>query len=311
MQNLRKVPFLLTALTVPSLLLAQPTFTFGKYKGREIDQSSRRSIHITEQFGAQYSVDNFYHDGKFWHATIDVSGVRKVIGQQFNFSMTGRAPINHVQARFLMDLDKGIQLRAADGSAGPIIHDFVSSVEATGPVGIGFNFKDALLGNLVNSHRFLSTDQVVNDRILLEAEVLQQVEIKLTDEERTAGLIKLLEDSDAAGHTQTYWLFRLGFRSANCTSTKFDALDAIVHYRTPLTWLAANTLGQLPLNGALYLRLRGVLGDSLPTLNAEFAEAILAGQYGTARANRFRRLFTPEGVKIRTKSCPWLVGSKG
>jgi hypothetical protein len=302
--------FLLVALNLPSLVVAEPTFTSGKYKGLPIDQTSRRSIHIAEQFGNHYGIENFYHDGKFWHASIDVSGVRKVVGQQFNFSMTGRAPINHVQARFLMDVDKGIQLRAADGSTGPIIHDFVSSVEATGPVGVGFNFKDALLGNLVNAHRFLSTDQVILDRILLEAEVLQQVEIKLSEEERTAGLIKLLEDSDGAGHSQTYWLFRLGFRSANCTSTKFDALDAIVHYRTPLTWLAAATLGQLPLNGALYLRLRGVLGNPLPTLNEEFASSILAGQYGTARANRFRRFFTPQGAKIRSKRCSWLIGSK-
>jgi hypothetical protein len=301
----------LVALMLPQLLLAEPTFTFGKYKGMAIDQSSRRSIQITEQFGTQYGIENFYHDGKFWHATMDVSGVRSVIGQQFNFSMTGRAPINHVQARFLMDFDKGIQLRAADGSKGPIIHDFVSSVEATGPVGVGFNFKDALLGNLVNAHRFLSTEQVVNDRIILETEVLQQVEVNLTDEERTAGLIKLLEDSDVAGHSQAYWLFRLGFRSANCTSTKFDALDAIVQYRTPINWLAATALGQLPLNGALYLRLRGVLGDAMPTLNAEFASLIMAGEYGTARANRFRRFFTPEGVKIQSKSCPWLIGSKG
>jgi len=302
--------FLFAALTLPALVMAEPTFDFGKYKGLEIDQRSRRSIHITEQFGHQYGIDNFYHDGKFWHATIDVSGVRAVIGQQFNFSMTGRAPINHVQARFLMDFDKGIELKAADGSAGPIIHDFVSSVEATGPVGVGFNFKDALFGNLVNAHRFLSTEQVVMDRIILEGEVLQQVEVDLAPEERTAGLVKLLEDSERAGHSQAYWLFRMGFRSSNCTSTKFDALDAIVHYRTPINWVAAATLGQLPLNGALYLRLRGVLGDSVPTLNKEFASLILAGQYGTARADRFRRLFTPEGIKIKSKSCPWMMGSK-
>lgn len=277
----------------------------GRYAGKPVDVSSRRSVQIRangiEEHDTHVVVDYFYHDEVFWTARIPLNGVDHVFGQAFNFSAakTRQGPqgpeviydksglpkrkipmLNHVQSRFLMKQDHCVELFPLHSEPGetPVhrIHDFVYSIEAVGPFGVGFNVRDGLSGSLLSAHRVYSTRQMVFERIVVENQhVTETPALPITKETKRTLLAHSLVRSHRAGMNEAYYLFRI-CGTNNCTSTPFRILDEVVEYN----WLQriGSILYRFPLNPRWYLRIRGL--DSDPTvrrmLRHEFEDYVQA-----------------------------------
>lgn len=269
----------------------------SRFVGQPIDNSSRRSARLqalTADLAAgivdsDYRiVDDVYHRGEFWRALIPRNAVESVRGQAFNFSKpktrkSANGPeviyskygiprpslsfLNHLQSRFTLREDRPAELyplSCRDFSVEPAhrIHDLIYSLEANGPLGWTFNMKDSLAGNLVSAHRFLSVEEMVFERIVVEnMYVTESPPLPLDADTLDALLEASLQRSHSAGSQERYYLLRL-WGTNNCTSNPFQIVDTVATY----PWrnrLAAN-LYRLPFNPRLYLRLRGL--DSDPSI---------------------------------------------
>ena len=251
-------------------------------------------------------IRGFYHDGAFWRAEVPLQGVAAVLGQAFNFSQIKtrvgpegreilfgkngmpkrRIPaLNHVQARFRMRVGDPVLLypdepqedaMANSEAAEPAhrIDDFVYTIEAVGPAGVHFNLRDAMRGAFVAAHRFLSTREMVFERIVVENQYLaESPPLPLTDRQMHLLLVNSLARSHRASDHEAYYLYRC-CGTNNCTSNPFRILDRIVDY----SWRGrlGSWLYRLPINPRFYLRVRGL--DSDPRhrklVREEFADYI-------------------------------------
>lgn len=274
----------------PPLFMPAPS----RYAGEALDTSSRRSIVVrTPGSGDQLLdrdqdrtvVEYFYHVGQYWRAIVPLKEVDQVFGQAFNFSRPRRLGktgdilldaqgipkrtipvLNHLQARFTLKPGHAVELfplgSAETTEPAHRLTDFIYSLEAVGPPGVSFNMRDALAGNLISAHRFLSTREMVFERIVVENQyVTETPPLPLGDEHKRMLLEKALQRSHAAGMTEPYYLYRI-LRTNNCTSNPFQMLDTVADY-TPLQKLGS-LLYRFPISPRLYLRVRGM--DSDPSI---------------------------------------------
>ena len=281
----------------------------SRYAGQPVDVSSRRSITIlapavgadgTVKDDASHAViGHFYHEGEFWRARVPLDGVARVCGQAFNFSSprtrrtrSGREVIfdryglpkrknpvlNHVQSRFVMKPGQAVELFPlhSEELMDPVhrVDDFVYSLEAVGPPGVVFNVRDGLMGNTLSAHRFLSTTEMVFERVMVENQyVMESPPLPLGDHQMRELLARSLMRSHKAGMTEPYYLYRC-CGTNNCTSSPFQIVDSVVQYK----WAQriGSMLYRLPLNPRFYLRVRGL--DSDPSyrklVRTEFADFI-------------------------------------
>jgi len=263
----------------------------SRYAGQPVDVSSRRSIDIVLSGNGQEPIepthehtvfDQFYHAGQFWRAVVPLDGIDNVFGQAFNFSKARRGGtdrevlrdrhgvpkrsirvLNHLQSRFTFRAGQSIWLYPlggrADGAPAHQLNDFVYSVEAVGPPGVTFNVRDAFGGNLIGAHRFLSTQQMVFERLVVQNQyVIETPPLPLSDFEKRMLLSKSLLRSHFAGATEFYRLFGL-FRTNNCTSNPFQILDSVVDYT--FFQRMGSMFYRFPLSPRLYLRIRGMDSD--------------------------------------------------
>ena len=255
-----------------------------KYNIEDLDLSSRRSIDIDHLDDSVAIVRNFFHDGRFWRARIPLNEVDAIFGQAFNFSSLKRRKtqagaevvkdkrgnpkprfgfINHVQSRFRLRPGKTVQLYELDDETNDTpaeeLSDFVYSIEAVGPPGVTFDFRNGMSGNLMCAHRFLSTKEMVFERVvILGYYVRESPALPLSDEEKKNILVRSLQRSDVAGLDETYYLYRC-CGTNNCTSNPFAIIDSSVNYNF---WQRLGSfLYRLPLNPRLYLRVRGLDAD--------------------------------------------------
>jgi hypothetical protein len=244
-------------------------------------------------------VDDFYHEGGFWRAVVPLHGVDRVAGQAFNFSKprTRQGPngpeilfdhnglpkkklpwLNHLQCRFVLKGAQAVRLYPQEVSAtGEPVHqirDFVYTVDAVGPVGVTFNLRDGLAGNLFSAHRFLSTREMVFERIVVGGQTLtESPPLPLNEQQKRALLTRSLLRSHYAGANEPYYLYRC-CRTNNCTSNPFQILDQVMDYS--LLQRISSLLYRLPFNPRFYLRLRGLDADPnvRKLLRDEFADYI-------------------------------------
>lgn len=248
-----------------------------------LDTSSRRSVQIVSKTADYIVVSDFYHDGQFWTARIPFVAPENIFGQSFNFSKVktrksgkGREVvfdkrgqpkprfsfINHLQCRMRFGHGKAVELFAGEVTGEPThrINDFVYSVEAVGPKGVAFDFKNGLSGTLICAHRFMSTQEMVFERVVvLGYYVWESPPLPLSDDEKMTVLLKSLQRSDEAGLNEVYYLYRC-CGTNNCTSNPFRIVDQAVKYK--LHHKLGSLVYRLPLNPRLYLRIRGL--DSNP-----------------------------------------------
>ncbi|MCA9214064.1 MAG: hypothetical protein KDB27_13425 [Planctomycetales bacterium] len=279
----------------------------------EFDLSSRRSIDIVgagTDLGSANDVvvRYFYHDGTFWLAKIPLDSVVQVFGQAFNFSKpktrkTANGPetifdesglpkrtipsANHLQTRFLFADDRPVELYPIDSINGDDevatldsmepahkLVDVVYSIEAVGPPGVTFGFWKGITGQLLCTHRILSTQEMVFERIAVESQyVTESPALPISTKDAQELFRQAILRSDRAGLSERYYLYRV-CGTNNCTSNPFQILD-----RT-LTYSFRNWLGSLvyriPFRPRLYLRMRGLDADPSyrKLLRNEFEEYI-------------------------------------
>ena len=292
-----------------------------------IDTSSRRSIKIRfprddqviKDSDSHVVVDHFFHDATYWTAVVPLAALQTVFGQAFNFSKpkTRRGKngpeivydkhgvpkrkigaLNHVQSRFVLESGQHVELYplGSEASSTPSIriNDFVYSVEAVGPQGVTFNLRDGMSGTLVCAHRFLSTQEMVFERIVVEGQyVLESPALPLTDAEKRGLLTKSLMRSHDAAMTEPYYLYRC-CGTNNCTSNPLQILDEVVGYS--LLQRVGSALYRLPLSPRFYLRIRGL--DSDPAvkklMRTEFEDYIQAPETQSRKRAHVR-----EQIRIR------------
>ena len=276
----------------------------GRYRGELLDDESRHSIQLRDADSTfsntdRLIVDYFYHAGQFWTAVLPLGGIAEIYGQSFNFSKpkikrTNNGPqpvydslgvpkrrlpvLNHVQTRFRLKPGYAIELHDLHGDVdGPPAHsidDIVYSLEAVGPFGVNFGIRDAIGGNLISAHRFVSTEEMVFERIVVEGQyVMESPPIPLNDQQKQDLLWAAVQRSHRAGMHERYYMYRC-CATNNCTSNPLQMLDDHVKYRWRQRW--GSKLFRLPMNPRLYLRVRGM--DADPTfrknLRDEFADFI-------------------------------------
>ncbi len=299
----------------------------SRYAGENVDASSRHSIAIVssgddserdspvDPASSHSVVDYFYHDGQYWRAVIPLDGVDKIYGQAFNFSniktregadgpeilfnkngLPRRSvPIlNHIQTRFHFKADQPVELyplgKPTSGDAVHRCHDIIYSFEAVGPVGITFSVRDGLAGNLISTHRFISLQEMVFERLVVENQwVAESPPLPLSEQETRALLVGSLLRSHRAGMTERYYLYRI-CGTNNCTSSPLQIVDRVVHYG----WLQrlGSMIYRLPLSPRFYLRIRGL--DSDPSfrklLRSEFETYIQDEETQTRKREHVRKL---------------------
>jgi hypothetical protein len=282
---------------------------WSAYAGEALNLSERRPLVIQQETDEEFVVEGFYHRAEFWKAVIPKYGVAEIIGQRFNFSKPRRRNdgtathalffANHVQARIRMEPDRAVKLYppGAETAGEPAhrIDDFSYSVEAVGPFGRKWNTRDAMLGNLAIVHRFLSTEDVVFERIIRERmTVLQSPPLPLESDLLNTMLHEAIRESNDAGLSRPYFMFRLPFSATNCTSEPLKLLDGVL--RTPLR---RRFLHRLPIHPRGYLKLRGLWqnGGQQPTLNEQMAAWIASDEAKARREIHVRKKKqTPKGA---------------
>ena len=269
------------------------------YKIEDLDLTSRRSLEIDSIDRDQAIVRYFYHAGEFWTARIPLNHIESIHGQAFNFSGFKRKRsrsggdvvrdrrgnprprfgfINHVQSRFRMQPDHPVELfelgRDTSGAPSLKLQDFVYSIEAVGPPGATFDFRNAMSGRFMCAHRFLSTQEMVFECVVvLNYYIRESPPLPLSEDEKRQVVEKSLRRSDQAGLDEAYYLFRV-CGTNNCTSNPFVIIDSSVQYK----WRQriGSLLYRFPLNPRFYLRIRGL--DSDPShfaiVRDEFADFI-------------------------------------
>jgi hypothetical protein len=270
----------------------------SRYAGQPIDISSRHSIRIHSRDGdppispddKTAVVDYVYHNQRYWRAIVPLDGVDQFYGQAFNFSKprtrrttNGRevvfdkygAPkrsipiLYHLQCRATFRPDRQIELYPLGDESGDAstrgdvephrLSDIVYSFEASGPLGVSFNMRDAFCGNMISTHRIMSTEAMVFERLVVENQYIAETPpLPLSEDQKRQLLIAALLRSHAAGMEEAYYLYRF-FGTNNCTSGPFQLLDQVAEYGC---WnRIGSMLYRLPLNPRLYLRVRGMDAD--------------------------------------------------
>ncbi len=274
-------------------------------------------------------VQYFYHRGQYWLASVPLDCVANVYGQAFNFSRpkTRKTPegpetiydetgmpkrslssVNHLQCRFVLCDQSAVKLYPLDtvpvndaaiteDDASHLdelepthrVTDLVYSIEAVGPPGITFGFWSGLRGQLLCTHRFISTEEMVFERIAVESQyVTESPALPITNDEVNELFRKAILRSDQAGLNERYYLYRV-CGTNNCTSNPFQILDRTVKYSF-WNWLGS-LLYRIPFNPRFYLRIRGL--DADPSyrrmLRDEFAEFVAAPETRKRRREYVRQ----------------------
>ncbi len=182
-----------------------------------------------------------------------------------------------VQTRITMKPEQPIKLyplRCEDfGDPAHVVSDLIYSVEAIGPPGVVFNLRDGLCGNLLSAHRFLTVQEMVFERLVVQNQVvMESPPLPLDENEKRELLVRSLIRGHRAGMTETYYIFRL-CGTSNCTSNPLQVLDSVVRY--DLRQRLGSLFYRLPLSPRFYLRIRGL--DLNPSfrkfVQTEFAES--------------------------------------
>lgn len=267
---------------------------WSAYAGMPFNLAERRPLAIAAETDEAFVAGGFYYRGEFWKAVIPKSGVAEIIGQRMNFSRPKREAdgttrpslffLNHVQARVKMVPERAVRLYPHDaepsGDPAHEVHDFTYSVEAVGPAGRKWNLQDALFGNLALVHRFLSTEDVTFERVMRERmTVLQSPPLPLEGDFRDRLLAEAVRESHTCGLDHPYFMMRLPFSAANCTSEPLKMLDEVLRTPRPKRFLH-----RFPIHPRAYLQLRGLWTDGPPvaTLNEEMADWV-SGEGGKQR----------------------------
>lgn len=241
----------------------------GPFKGQRLDTSIRRSILMARTEPGTIGFYNFFHEGKFWYASVPEDAVEDVIFQVEYFPAI--VPAAHTQLRFRLKEGKELTLipqATADLPKVAKIRDVIFSGEATFVAGSNqqYDLVKGLFNHFALSLRVMSLSAKAAQMVTERKHTVRQILVKLTEPEKQRVFRDALKRSHAAGMNRMY-----NTLAKSCTTEVFDLLDDNVHYKLFNQIFAF--LDRIPTNAYLYLKLRGLTypngASKLPTLNDE------------------------------------------
>ncbi len=263
----------------------------GKYNGMCIDTSWQRPAHVLSKEAAvaagvpagYIAFANFNHGGRNWIAQVPMGAVEEVIFQMEHFSFSTPPgmqnvgiPSAHTEIRFKFKKGSEVILipqsaeAAAAGQASEVrLSDIIYSVELIAPKGVSnFDPINGLKGTFAIVYHFTSLGDKFNYMITQQSHRVEQMPIKVTDEQKQQLLLHAIATSDAMGVSGTY-----NTALRNCTSEVFKLFDEVLSdapgYGKPST--LEKILSARPGRSKKSLTNRGLLDPAMtwPDLNDE------------------------------------------
>lgn len=206
----------------PSLALAQACFKMpkGPHAGKCLDVREKLSAHQLNDFEAQayggqakgrMLVGNFFHEGRFYVASVPIDDIEDVIVQVEHFEPELVAA--HTQLRFRFRQDVKLL------PDGPSLRDVIVSVEYLAPPNVPYDlFKG--LSDFALVHRILSLQTKFAYMVTKQHHHVDQYRLALYQHEKTAIFEEAIALSDRDGLATMYHTIE-----RSCTTELFRAID--------------------------------------------------------------------------------------
>ena len=201
---------------------------FGSNKGKCIDSRTVRPVVILGEDSKSIRIANFYHEGKYYIATIPKDAVQSVIFQGIPI---GKLPLQlgivaHTQFRFVLKDGRKVdfQEQAGSGKKHVSISDVIISSTYTAPVGVSYNIEHSQNFGLVT--RAMSSTSRGSEEMWKDQDQIHQFLTTMSPDIGSAFLINSIRRSAAVGYSEKY-----GLLDNNCTTFALDTLDQTVPRR--------------------------------------------------------------------------------
>ncbi|MFL5813942.1 MAG: DUF4105 domain-containing protein [Bdellovibrionia bacterium] len=197
--------------------------TYGDYNGQCIDGSTVRPPLVLKQDDKQITIANFYHNGKYWVASIPKNAVSSVMfqGVPFDSVLFGLIQFKHGQFRFKLNQPIVLREQAGNKTETATVDDLIVSSTATRPKGIEYS---VLKGkNFGIATRVLSPTSRGVEEIAVDKSRVHQYELKMDPQAMSDFLVTSIVRAKDAGYQDMYKLL-----DNNCATVAFDSLDAAI-----------------------------------------------------------------------------------
>lgn len=287
---MRQLHFIVSALFVSLVCFAKPDVPFdpydpkalmptGPHKGEPMDLRQKRSIIIlgdseAEKYKTQKEdtvFANFYHEGRFWIASVPKDSVEKVYFLKEKF--VAPVPAFHTSLRLKLKPGHDVKLFPQTGEEvkPQFVSDLIFSVEGVPVRGETFAVGKAFESQLALSLRFYSAKELFFESDYFLNDKIEQIPLIASDVENQRILVNALKESHETGQSKMY-----SFCYNNCTNRIYELLDRSLDAR------GLSRLGgffeRLPYFPRTYLRFRGRISlgtlfrNKTPTFNEEFKQ---------------------------------------
>jgi hypothetical protein len=210
-----------------------PYMTKGPYAGQCMDTHSKRAAVILQDDLNTISFANFYHQGKFWTATLKKNAVTTAIFQIEQFAAPMGIRAAHTQLRFITRADSPLLLTPQFSSAAeskPVtVRSFIISFEYIAPKNVEFNI---ILGqfdqfNIVG--RAVSFTSRSKEQVVDSGDTVRQYKLNLSAPNAAAIALNAIRRSN-----QEQFKFSYNTLDWDCTTEAFHIIDGSLKYTSPV-----------------------------------------------------------------------------
>ena len=198
-------------------------FTQGTFSGQCIDTSSVRPPTVINENSHFMYVTNFYHDKKFWRATIPKHSVETVLFQIVPFdSEVPLIQAAHTQIRFILAPGRTISLVSPITGERAHVTDVIVSSTYTSSVNVEYSVLKSRGGSFGIVTRFMSSIARAHEEIEKDKSVVRQFALELSRSQKDNLLFLALRRASSANYNDVYDLLE-----RNCATVTFDTLDQL------------------------------------------------------------------------------------
>ena len=212
---------------------------------------------------------NFYFDKQFWIADVDPTQIESMEFLLEYFPAI--VPAAHSMLRFNMKPGHEMLLypqRQSQVTGGMRkVRSFVSSVEATGPIGYKFDLVKGLFDEMAIVYRFVAIDDIASGKMMVENHKVDQIKLKIKPEDREKALRFAVSESNKYQLDGFY-----NTVARNCTTEPYRVLDHSINYPllNDIEAFFTQHRKPLPTLAQRALKARGIHDGLGETLNEEF-----------------------------------------
>lgn len=252
-------------------------FARGHNKGKCLDVSYKRSIvALPSEAEGKLTFANFYHEGKFWIASLDPAASSELIYEIVDFPDTHLVAHTEVRIRFPEGQEVELREQAVPPEATPQmrrIREIAFSIEAVTPTdGEGYGLISGVENHFGVAYRFLSMHDMYERAWLKDKRHTRQYRLRVDVAGREHILRNFVKMATERGMNDFYNTF-----SHSCTTELFWAFDQSLDYsllrELGIVGSALVLAQAYPPESTLALSARGLLyphgSSKLPTLDQD------------------------------------------